>query len=439
MQDLSPQAASSIDTDLVENLQELLLSPKKLSADWQVAAARLTALAHNKTLNTDTNDIEYLKLIALCRWAQKSGIKEAKKKNIQATRFRTTIPPSLEVLGNPELANAALELMISLRGNWCNAYIATQLMGRHFDKKGLNSLLVWATKTTNSVTELLELILTNTADSKTDEKQNLVLIKELGAKLNYLPNLSTETVAEDFFSSVRVITQLLTKGPSKKVGGALTGLLETVVYKVRSSHPSILIRGSFILAIGSIPEELGKTTYKKFSLDLAAQQITPTLSLLVDICTTGGQDGSSYARLVLPSMKSTYLNFDKILNEAARSQTILQTLQNSESTLGELNLEENVTSIYARLLPTWHDFYNSHENPQTLSFLNSYILEAAKLNNVEFLGLVGEVLPFDPILHKVHKDGLPKSNTVRILRPAVIFKRSNNTHRIVLPAIVSPI
>ena len=191
MQDSTTHLTSQNQVDLAEDLEELLLVPKNKSSDWQTATAKLTALAHTKTLATDTDDFEYLRLIALCRWAQKVGVTDAKKKNLQATRYRTTTPPPLESLGRNELISAALDLMVSLRGNWCKEYIAVQLLNDKLDKKSLISLLHWAEKITDSSAELFELVVGTFIGSKANEKLSLLVIKDVTARVKFSSNISS--------------------------------------------------------------------------------------------------------------------------------------------------------------------------------------------------------------------------------------------------------
>lgn len=437
MQGSSPQIQKPSESDYSLSLEKLLLDPKKSSSEWQVAAARLTAIAHSKTLSADTDDFEYLRSLALCRWAQTAGVIEAKKKNIQAIRFRSMAPPQLEILDKPALVNAALDLMVSIRGDWCKDYIAAHLLSARLDKKGLSGLLKWAEKTSQSAVELLEIVLLYVKSSSVDEKKALMLIKFLESNLDFAKNTSAESASINFLEAVRFINPLLAAPQQKKVVSALTSLLKIAVHKVRIAHPAVVVLGPFALAIRSILDQLNATGHKKIAQEIELQLIGPTLSLMADLCSAGGQDGTSYVKTLLPVFKSAYRNFDKFLDESSRTNVSL--LQLKASGPNHLNLEDTAISIYARLLPSWHDFYTSQEDSSKLSLLNSSLIEAAKLNSIEFLGTLGEVLPFDPVSHRLQNEDTTSITNVRILKPAVIFKRENSTYRIVLPAIVSPV
>ena len=439
MSDSSSPVKSSLESDSGFDLEKLLQNPKKTSADWQTSAARLTAVEHNKLLSIETGDAEYMRSLALCRWAQSAGVTDAKKKNLQATRFRTKVPPPLDLLGQTVLVNFALELIISLRGDWCKNYIASQLHSQYLDKKGLTSLLKWAEKTAQSVTDLLETLFLESSTFKKNEKLTLMLIKDASSRIKFSQHLPTEIAAINLLAAVQFLIQLLSVDQSKKLSSALASLLQRLVHQVRLSHPTVVIHGPFVMAIKTIQEKLTKTIHKKTAQDTVFQQLGPTLSVLADLSTTGGQDSINYGRLLLPSLRSTYPNFDTQFDELTLLCPVLTQLKETDLNVLENNLEDTAISIYARLLPSWHEFYIAENEQGKLASMNTDLLEAAKLNGIEFLNIAGEEVTFDPVVHRLHKSELPATETVCILRPAVIFRRANGTHRIVLPAIVAPI
>ena len=214
-------------------------------------------------------------------------------------------------------------------------------------------------------------------------------------------------------------------------------LLQVLVQKVREAHPTVVIQGAFVLAIQVIQNQLLETAHKKSVSEIATQQLAPTMSALADLCQIGGTDAVNYSKLLLPSFKKAFMNFEKSFDEACRKNTALLSIKEAATGHEETHLEDTATSVYARLLPTWLDFYKSQGEPGQLSGFNADLLSAAKLNGIEFLGTVGEVLTFDPVAHRLEGGVAFPASRVSIVRPAVIFKRANSSYRIVLPAIVS--
>jgi hypothetical protein len=192
------------------------------------------------------------------------------------------------------------------------------------------------------------------------------------------------------------------------------------------------------MAIHATLEQFDKTNFRKTAQAIASQQIAPTFSVITEICSSGGHDGISYSRLLFPSLIKTYPNFEKLLVEATRANQLLSLMRIPPDSSEESNLEDTATSVYARLIPTWHDFYVANPAQSELDFINVNLLEAAKLNGIEMLGKEGDVVPFDAITHRIKDENLAPKNNVQILRPSVIFRRVNGTYRVVLPAIVTP-
>jgi len=432
----TPPSTSS--TDLMLKFEILLQRPQRKSEEWQTESARLAAIMHNMTLGNETTDHEYLKGLALCRWAQTTGVIAAKKKNIQAIRFRSKRPPSLDSLGKVELVYAALDLMTNLRSDWCKEYISEQIQRQYLDKKGLAYLSKWAEKTANSPTELMEMILHEVNSSEGSEKTALLLIKEASNKINYEHCHTAEMAAAQLYPAVVFILQRITTAKSKKTGSALFGLLQSIIGKAKEIHPTVIIHSPFIVSINAILTQLDKTNFRKTAQAIASQQIAPTFSIITELCSSGGHDGISYSRLLFHSLIKTYPHFEKLLVEATRKNQLLSLMKGPLDDSEENNLEDNATSIYARLIPSWHDFYLANLARSELDFLNINLLEAAKLNGIEMLGKDGDVVPFDVITHRLIDENLVPKNNVQILKPSVIFRRANGTYRVILPAIVTP-
>ena len=437
MQEAIKHDDPAVEPDLATRLESCLRKPNKSSLVWQADAAKLVSLAYITALDMATSDLENLRLLALCQWAKKVGVVETRKKVIQATRFRTMTPPQLGALRSTELTNAALELFANLRASWCKDYISNALVSPTIDKKGLSLLLSWAQKTAMSATELIETVLVKSRDSSGDEKRSIHLVKDVLQKITFIHSLSAESAASDFVAAVQLTSAKLKGCQSKKIGLALMSLVKALPQKVREAHPTVVIQGSFVLAIKAMQDELLETTHKKAVLELAAQQLAPTLSALGDLCRIGGADAVSYSKLLLPLFKKAFVHFDKSLEDAIRKNASLQPMKDSSVDREEVHLEDTAISLYARLLPTWLDYYTSQNDPGQLSVFNADLLSAAKLNGVEFLGTVGELLTYDPVAHRLEGGVASATSLVCVVRPAVIFKRPNNSYRIVLPAIVS--
>jgi len=426
------------DTALHESQIELLAllkSPQKKSPDWQDKAARLMAMEHSKSLANDIDDVQYFRSLALCKLAQIAGVNEAKKKNLQAIRFRSKPAPILSTVGSPDLLNAAIELLAPLRGDWVSDYIANEVRNPNLEKKGLANLLKWAEKTASSPAELVATLLTRTIFEKDEEKKSLGLIKDAASKIKFPASTTAEIAADNLLSAVAAICQMLQDSQSKKISLGLMSLLRVCIERSRQAHPTIVIQGPFIAAIRIIQEKVNQPANKKTAQALAIQQVPVVLSVLHDLMRLGGDEGVRYSRLIYPSLRDALPNLDKTLDDMSKTNQGLKLLK--ESGEGEHSLEDSATSIYARLLPAWHDFVSTFDQASQLNVMNADLLQAAALNGVELLGKRGEKIAFDPIAHRLQTNQSNQPEMVEVVRPAVIFRRSNSV-RIIIPAIVLP-
>ena len=433
MQDSTSSNSQDNTIDSSLELEKLLTKPQKKSGEWQSTVSRLTAIEHNKSLKAEADDLGYLRSLALCKWAQVAGVKDAKKKSLQATRYRTEIPPTLEGLKNPQLINAAIDLMLNLRGAWCLDYISSQVVQPYIDKKGVPLLANWAQKASLSPAEFLETFLKNCSSSEIDEKRLLLLIKESSSKLAFSQELTSEAASFQAMEAVQFIFNKITAIKSKKVKSEFSNLLKKIFEKVCVSHPSVVIHGYFLQSlflVSQVPE------LKKIAQTIATKQIGSSLKVLEDLCALGGDEGMQYGKMLIPALQKAYPNFDKDLADFAKTSPILLNLKDKHNSSNEINLEDSATSIYARLLPSWNDFYTSQADQVTLSLINADLEAAAKLNGVEFFGNTNEVVPFDPVSQRLQNESVSVPTNVRIVRPAIIFRRENGTFRIILPAIV---
>ena len=433
MQDSTSSNSQDNTIDSSLELEKLLTKPQKKSGEWQSTVSRLTAIEHNKSLKAEADDLGYLRSLALCKWAQVAGVKDAKKKSLQATRYRTEIPPTLEGLKNPQLINAAIDLMLNLRGAWCLDYISSQVVQPYIDKKGVPLLANWAQKASLSPAEFLETFLKNCSSSEIDEKRLLLLIKESSSKLAFSQELTSEAASFQAMEAVQFIFNKITAIKSKKVKSEFSNLLKKIFEKVCVSHPSVVIHGYFLQSlflVSQVPE------LKKIAQTIATKQIGSSLKVLEDLCALGGDEGMQYGKMLIPALQKAYPNFDKDLADFAKTSPILLNLKDKHNSSNEINLEDSATSIYARLLPSWNDFYTSQADQVTLSLINADLEAAAKLNGIEFFGNTDEVVPFDPVSQRLQNESVSVPTNVRIVRPAIIFRRENGTFRIILPAIV---
>jgi hypothetical protein len=422
-------------------LAHLLSHPQKNSVEWQSRVVRLVSIAHVKTLAPDTSDLEYFRLLALCKWAHNLGVSEARKRNLQASRFRQRPPPSLALLSNGNEVSAALELLSELRADWCKSYIAEIASSDLLDKAQIARACDWASKTAIGIGDLVLVVLKTRLDAPVDDKLSEVWIKQLTEKASSAAQWpSAASAAADFYSAMLTVLTIL---GSRQVPKVLTGLIWKFLVKVidlgRIAHPLILTEPSLLSALKTLVVSPLAVSQKKEVGLCVAGLVAPTLSCLATLIERGGRESEKFAKELIPLLVAAFPDFAKRLTESAARFPALAFLvaSNSDSGSGVVNLEDEAASIYARLLPAWIDFYSTYPEAEKISVMNANLLLAARVNGIELSGVVGEVVQYDPIAHRTVDSGVVQPSHVRLLRPAVVFRRSNGSYRVVLPALVS--
>jgi hypothetical protein len=95
-------------------------------------------------------------------------------------------------------------------------------------------------------------------------------------------------------------------------------------------------------------------------------------------------------------------------------------------------------SVFAGLLPAWDAFMADLPDPSRAASLTSMMKRAAGAVGVEPMGVVGEVIDFDPLSHRVSGGGQVSLGRVRILRAGVMVRRTDGSVRTLVEALVEP-
>ncbi len=423
-----------------QRLVELLIQPKKANAEWQTEAGRLASLIHLSTLAPETGDPEYLAAISLCRWAQASGVVAAKNQAVQATRFRTKEPPPLGALPQQELMTHALILLSDLRADWCKSYLTTLVAVGGLHKNDLKALGKWTAKNSKSIVDLVEVLVAPSTSSAADSKHVEACLKLAEKLVDQLKWPSYSIAARDFCAAANRLAEFISESPiSQKVEKQLWAFARRASEHARKEHPSVLLETDFLKGINALCGNSSSAEKSKAVKASFSSLTAPTLSCLASLADRGGKDGLEFGRGLIPLLAATYTDFNKRLSDAAANSGVLAELQTPTSTGGSPSLEDAAASVYARLLPSWHDFYSTYAEAEKLTVMNANLLEAAAFNCIEFMGQAGEVVDFDPVAHRLQDGSLLTEKRVRLVRPTIVFRRSNGSYRVVLPAIVSQV
>lgn len=430
---------SETEVSIVAELTQQLKRPMKASPQWQEHTGNLVSKAHFITLGSTRDDLEYLQALSACKWAQSAGVGAAKKKDLQPIRFRTKEPPLLTALTDPNLQLAAIELLQSVRADWCQPYLSRLALIEDLDRKAVKALLKWAKKIGGQPAQLIATLVTPRLDVNAREARTLSTIKEITTHCVKLVAADPTQALPAFVELASDLGPLMRRGGvSKKVQLELWKLLLSLSQQIRLTLPQGLLHESTLQAVRGLSETLRGSPHAELAEQLEAELKGPTVQLLGWLAEVGGHEGASFVSLVHSALLQTYAGVAKNLAEHSKQNSALKfALAGSDSsTETDGSLEDFAADRYARLLPAWHDFLTAYPNPDELRSIDINLMEAASFNGIEFKGKRGDSVNFDPIEHRLKAGDLPSNGSVRIVRPPLIFRRSNGTHRIVLPGLV---
>lgn len=438
MQDLHLLSVQNqfISPDLMPLIAFLEKSEKK-SAVWQEETGRLSSLAHLKSMSTEINDIEYLMSLALCRWAQVSGVSEAKKKTISPIRFRTKEAPLINEISNAQLFYFSLDLLSSIRAGWCFDYISETSKSSQLNKKSIDLLGKWIGKNCSTFSEIVRCLVLPSFEGNTDAPTKNLLVTQTSSLSKKIIWDSPQSASKDFAEAASLIADFIAlKTNDKKTSASLCGLLTVFVTRLCESQPFAIMEGDFLISLQHVFNNLSVPKFKKTFQDLQLKLSELTSACMLGLVQRGGSQEIQNLKPLLPLLGSLYKNFNKRLDELARVEPLLKDLFSQDVSVRLQVTEDGAASVYSRLLPDWHSFSVSKLESPEVSVLNSMLLQAAALNGIEWLGETRDVCLYDPKLHQIISGEPPIGKQVKIVRPAIIYKRGAQSYRIVLRGIV---
>lgn len=440
----SPQPASAEIGEIadIENKIELfqtkLRDPDKNSSDWQEEVGRLSSLLYVGSLSQSIPDAVYIKVIALLRSAQLKGVHAAKKRDLNPGRFRERRPPPLSMLRQEELIGPAVQVLSSLRVGWCAEFISETIQSVGIDKKAISILGGWAQKNEFTAEDFLLTFLGNKILESVWGNLTGNLLKELSLQLTAIRWRTPDSAVKDFAKTVVLIAKFsLLPNLSKTQRKTILSLIPVIERRLRDVYPFVLLQSDFILAVNDLRKIFPKAEYPKEIKPTISHLSMVTASSLGFLMSQAEVVVREIARSLLPYWKFAYPDFLDQLGKAQIWSPGLKAVKDTSLADEHADLESMSSSIYAKLLPDWFNFLAGRGGDPVLSGLNKLLLDAAALNGVEFLGLAEDVCPFDPILHSMQHDSGMVQARVKIVRPAIIFRRSEDNYRVLVKAIVS--
>lgn len=434
----SPESPPRLPTEL-ESLATLLGNAESKSEAWQAETGRLVAVAYVSTLSSSVTDVEYLRALALCKWAQSLKVKDALKRELSPQRFRVAEPPTLTALQPGELRRRALEVISSVKAPWCSGYIARELAHEEFDLTWASTISSWAFKNASSAVDLIDMLMKPVITKSQDSKAIEALSTQITKQFKNLTWSTARMAGQDIANS---IDRLLSEAADKKhLFDNLWDPLSALIRRARALHPLVLIEVPLVVSIGVLSSALKVDAQKKrlakFKVDESLCEAT--VSCLADISDQANESGMAKLKSLIPILISAYPDIRGRIESAARHSPSLASLIREEDNDPISSLEDEAGALYARLLPEWHSYVAENSSDTRLSALNKTLIEAAALNGIEYQGAADDQCEYDAIAHRIVDGRVIYQGMIRIIRPAIVYRRANGSLRVLVQAAVEAI
>ncbi len=424
---------------LIDRLKQILLDKKSLGTKEKDEAERLVALCSIQFQKENNEDLAF-ELMAIIGVAKSKGLKQARTRTINLSRWLHNSPPSIVLLKTQEEQVAAIQSLSSIKFSWSAEYIMRALT-QHVQADPVNlALFQWGKKSSHSIEYFIEAIYTPFFSSVTDLETAIKYLKTTNKLLSPLVTAHPNKIAIALNNLSQTLVDLLqvTLKSEKKREVLALSLTLGVFTECWHQIPPLLLQPNFISGFSKVITALNQR--KKIPASKFSQIETATLNTLSDCIARAPDSSLSTFHASRPLWESTFPNYSKLLKIASRDDQNLKAF--IEYIPGALNQQapstDSAESTFTELLLAWNAQVKETADQQGLEHLTSLIFRAAKHSNIESFGVIGTTVPFDPIWHTLSSQVLAIPKSVSILTPGVLVYRSDGTKRVLVPAFTVP-
>jgi hypothetical protein len=423
------------------NLQNLLKNPLVKSHDWQKETGRLTGQAHNALLKADTEMNERLKLLVLINMAQRVGCKEAKKIKVNVGIFRDGLGDAFRMPSDPSEILEVLRILSKVRADWCLAYIRDQVSEVAFDRGSYDLIQKWTVLNSSSYLDWIQTIFVPIVTSDIDPKTKLLVIKLLEKSLlSFTPKADKSSVVEaielqDLFAKVLSNSRL-----ESAVLSQCLRFVIAITNTLRLRIPGLVAEPAFLMGITRLSKNIQNTNTRKYINDNVFEIFLSAANLVCfDIARFGSSAYSVYQdfmRVISSAEPEMKLTLDQLAKRDLYVAGVLKDIESDRPKSSDADQLSLVSILFARVCSVDRASDLSAPDQDALSH---DIKSLAKALGISCLDPIGSEVAFDPIAHTELMESIDTVNRVRIVKPAIIHRRSDGTYRVIQRAIVEGI
>jgi hypothetical protein len=431
--DTPVQAASPDIPATIERLRLLIAIPKKQRNDeWR---ARIAPLVAQLSLDFpgQTEPVLALQEAMLIAQVADLGSREAKARDLKLERWFQNGPPHLSsVAQDQKEAAVAIKLLRSIRADWVIGYTVTELSSGKWPKL-TTDLAAWLIQTSKTGATLCRILAESTPPAGVPF---VVWVGPVLASITRALLKKRLFAGSDFMAGVASLASMLdeasNKGSEKSDRQKASVALLKIVAIISTDEPAVLLQGP----VPSILRMLcaGKPAPAKPIIESLAGR---TLDLLKYALGVENATAVTFYRNLWATYRSVFPKADDLVSWQVESFPVLRVLTSFEP----FEVCESIAgleTVVADLVVNWDDFELAHGDLSGVRQLTYRVQELMKLAQVERLGTSGEVVPYDPIAHRLPENCEPPAKVV-IKRSGLILRREDGSTRVLLAAVVASV
>jgi hypothetical protein len=424
---------------LITRLREILSVKKIVSIEKQDEAGRLVALSAIQFHKESSNEIAF-ELMALLYLAKFKGVKEAKKRTINLSRWLKTEPPFIASLTDSTERIAATKGLSSVKFPWAIHYIQTNFANQPLEEELATAFVLWGRASSRDLAHFITDVYVPLISSIRDSKLLVKYLKDSQKFFIPYTDLPPNELAIALNTlSIAILESLRKFQNNKKDVISIHQAATASLTECWRFNPALLLQPNFIDAYQNITSSLSE--YKKIQIASFAQIESATISLLIDKIASSGDLALKQLHPMRKQWEKNFPNFKKATKILSGKNTTLKNFleYSDESTKDQSTNSENSGSVFAALLPAWDRYTQelSDSEKQTVESLTYLITKAANNANIENFGERGQLVNYDPLSHNLNSEESPPPLKVRIIRPGVLFRRPDQSIRVLIPAFTS--
>ncbi len=271
-------SAPSLPADL---LRGLLNDPKSKEEAWQDSAGRAVSILAVCFLK-ESDDEAALRAVALLALAQSLGVKEARKRSVNLSRWADVAPPPISRLPVQDEQRAALNDLAKVRAAWSRKYAEQSLADPGLPDELVGDVLKWARATFSDAWTFVHEFYAPRIAACASAERSAVLLREAPRLLKLARPTAAAEVAKSLSALTRSFCQSVraeTSDDKAFVAGA--SALLAVAEDHAAALPAVLLQPAFALSMRQLSAVAAKGAASKPLAAAADTFALATVSLLM--------------------------------------------------------------------------------------------------------------------------------------------------------------